>query len=160
MVRVRLARFVRNHSRLAVAWAMLPLVLLNGRTITGCGCTGHFEAVCHCGCANGCGGCCGQNGVRSCCAKRLADGRGHSPATPPGSSERAGGRHCKEAGDYVVLPATVSPTLADDDSQASAAALMAVDGLIPTLTNHAGLIVPWDTRPPNDLVVVLHRLVI
>jgi hypothetical protein len=160
MMRLRLSRFVRKHSRFAVAWAMLPLVLLNGRTFTGCGCNDRFEAVCHCHCGNGCGGCCGQAGVRPCCAKTTANGRTTDSGVPQSNSERAQGHHCRQSAEYVVVTATIAPTLADDYSQASAQTLALSDlppGLAAVGSVHN---LQLDTGPPNDLVVVLHRLVI
>lgn len=159
MIRFRLSRFVRNHSRFTVACAMLPLVLLNGRTFTGCGCNGHFEAICHCHCGNGCGGCCGQGGVRSCCAAKTADDRTSNPATK-GNSERAQGHHCRQTAEYVVVLATVAPTLADDASQTSADALVAIDLPPASAATSSVHNRQSDTGPPNDLVVTLHRLVI
>jgi hypothetical protein len=138
-----------------MALAMLPLALLNGRTLVGCGCTGHFEAVCHCGCAMGCGGCCGQGGTRACCAKRTATETASDAAT-----QHARGHHCTQIVEYVVVPATVAPTVAADDSQASATVLAVLDLPILAPSTHAGQFVDLATRPPNDLVVVLHRLVI
>jgi hypothetical protein len=139
---------------------MLPLVLLNGRTLIGCGCNDHFEAVCHCQCGNGCGGCCGQAGARSCCAKATADGRTTDSGVPRSNSEQAQEHHCRQSVEYVVVAATIAPTLADDDSQASAQALVVFD--LPPGLAAAGSVhnLQLDTGPPNDLVVVLHRLVI
>jgi hypothetical protein len=59
-----------------------------------------------------------------------------------------------------VVTATIAPTLADDDSQASALALVALD--LPPVSAAACNVhdLRLDTRPPNDLVVTLHRLVI
>jgi hypothetical protein len=160
MVGHQLTRFIRNHSRFAVAWAMLPLVLLNGRTTTGCGCTGHFEAVCHCQCGDGCGGCCGQDADPSCCADKTGDRFTSNPAAPFGTSERVQGLHCTQVAEYVVVPATVAPTLADNDLHASAFVLASFSVPFQSVSTPAGLAVQLDTGPPNDFVVTLHRLVI
>jgi hypothetical protein len=160
MYQFRLTRFIRKRSQTAVVLVMLPLVLMNGRTITGCGCNGHFEAVCHCHCGASCGGCCGQASARSCCANKTASGRESDSTIPQGRSERAQSHHCSQIAEYVVVTATIAPTLADDDSQASALALVALD--LPPVSAAAYSVhdLRLDTRPPNDLVVILHRLVI
>jgi hypothetical protein len=160
MFQYRLRRFVRKHATVAVAWAMLPLVLLNGRTITGCGCNGHFEAVCRCHCGSGCGGCCGQAGQRSCCAGKVAANQAARPAAPQGSSESARNHRCVQAAEYVVVLATTSPTQADDEFNASILALLSFDLPLVSASTDGEQYLQLDTRPPNDLVVTLHRLVI
>ena len=84
MIRLRLSRFVHRNSRFAVACAMLPLVFLNGQTFIGCGCNGHFEAVCHCHCGNGCGDCCGQAGHVRAVQKRPPTSGRPTQANPSG----------------------------------------------------------------------------
>jgi hypothetical protein len=160
MMRLRLSRFVHKHSRFAVAWAMLPLDFLNGQTITGCGCNGRFEAVCRCHCGSSCGHCCGQAGVHGCCANKVANVRASDSAAPQRNSEQVRGRHCTEVAEYVVLPATVAATLAGNDTHAAALALVALDLPLGTVSAHSWRVFQLDTGPPNDLVVVLHRLVI
>jgi hypothetical protein len=160
MYQFRLTRFIRKRRHTAAALVMLPLVLLNGRTITGCGCSGHFEAVCHCHCGASCGGFCGQAGARTCCTNKTTSGRGSDSAIPLGRSERAQSHHCSQIAEYVVVTATIAPTLADDDSQASALALVALDLPPVSAATYNARDLQLDTRPPNDLVVTLHRLVI
>jgi hypothetical protein len=159
-MRLRLSRFVQKYNRFAVAWAMLPLVLLNGQTNTGCGCNDRFEAVCQCHCGSCCGHCCGQAGVRACCANKVASGRASDSAPPQRNSEQMRGRQCTEAAEYVVLPATIAPTLADNDSHATALALVALDLPLGIVSAHSWQVFQLDTGPPSDLVVVLHRLII
>lgn len=48
MTGVCLHKLALARVRTALVWAMMPLSIVNGQTIVGCGCTGHFEAVCHC----------------------------------------------------------------------------------------------------------------
>ena len=160
MTPFRLTRWVRRHSRLAVVWAMMPVVLLNGRTFTGCGCTGHFEAVCHCGCAHACGGCCGQNGMRSCCAGKAANNRLANSATSADTSEHAQPHRCTQIAEYVVVPATISPSVDSDDSRMTALAPVPIDLAIVNQPIHRVQATLWDTGPPNDIVVSFHRLVI
>lgn len=62
---------------------------------------------------------------------------------------------------YVVLPATVTPDQTDDTSFAAALELAALDMPLPFDLSRAGQIIQLDIgRPPDDLVVTLHRLVI
>ena len=156
----QLRRWVHSHSHVAVVWAMARIVLLNGRTLTGCGCTGHFEAVCHCGCAHACGSCCGQNGVRSCCAGNAADDLLANAATSADRSEHAQRHHCIQIAEYVVVPATISPTVDVDNSQVATLTLVAIDLAVVNQPIHPGQTSLWDTGPPNDIVVSFHRLVI
>src|SRR6186997_2207582 len=48
MTGYRLTRRAKRRWRTAFVWATLPVVLLNGRTLVGCGCTGHFDSACRC----------------------------------------------------------------------------------------------------------------
>lgn len=161
MVWRQLARCVGNHSRTALVWAMVPLAVFNGRAFTGCGCTGHFETVCHCQC--GSGPCCVQESMQTqtCRANESSDHRTSGQSTPPSSQAGAHGHHCTRIVAYVVVPATVAPSSADHDSHASALALAALDQPLPSVSIHAGQVVQLDTRPPpNDLVITLDRLII
>src|SRR6478736_8758088 len=74
MGRVRSSRWAFAHCRTFIVWAMMPLAVANGEAIVGCGCTGHFETVCHCGmCTSATTGdaklatCKSHPQVRSCC---------------------------------------------------------------------------------------------
>jgi hypothetical protein len=48
MTGVFLSKLALARVRTVLVWAMAPLSIVNGQTIVGCGCTGHFEATCHC----------------------------------------------------------------------------------------------------------------
>lgn len=158
MTPFQLTRWIRLHSRVAVAWVLLPTVLMNGRTTIGCGCTGHFEAVCHCGCAHGC---CGQKCVRSCCAGKAAENHLARDATSADRSEHAQPHRCTQIAQYVVIPTTTSPTAADaHDCQAAALTSVAADVAIVNHPILPGQTTFWDTRPPNDIVISFHRLVV
>lgn len=45
----RIKNCAREYGRAILAWLMIPLMIAQGGAIVGCGCSGHFEAVCHCG---------------------------------------------------------------------------------------------------------------
>jgi hypothetical protein len=178
MLGIRLNRVVRRHFRAAVIWAALPLAVFNGRTVIGCGCFGHFEAVCHCGCCSEMQDGCKQHGksASSCCT-----GRGfshsncpccnHSEATNPcntadsdsrsDSPQQLQGHHCKSIVSHEVTPVTVAPSVDAGDLHESIFVLANV-GLPLTFSQlHVGRVVDFDTGPPpKDLVVTLHRLVI
>jgi hypothetical protein len=162
MVATRLTRFIRRHCHVVIAWAMLPMVLLNGHTVTGCGCTGHFEAVCHCHCGiSGCS-CCGQSGTCSCCKnKLLACSNSSNHETLPSKGESVQGHRCTSIVMYVVVPATVATASVDHDCHAMTLILAPIDLPYSPNSTSAQQIAQWDTGiPPNDLVVVFHRLVI
>ncbi len=171
-------RFVRRRMRVVAVWAALPLVVFNGQTVVGCGCTGHFEAVCRFGC---CAKTENRNeqharADRSCCASQVATGSKcpccdqgkfaqRSIHTPESTSSPASGqtleRHrCRSIAVRVVTPVTIAQSV-DVDGLHSLCTL--VDLSVPVLCDHSpvGLAVDFDTGPPpNDLVVTLHRLVI
>ena len=158
----RLIRFVRRHRHLAVVCLMLPMILLNGHTLTGCGCTGHFEAVCRCHCGTTCCMCCGQGGACTCCSgKSLACCDSADHKTLPITGTGLQGHHCIQSVVYLVVPATVTPAPLDHDSPGMALALAPLELPIASDWGNSFHVVQWDTGPPpNDLVVTLHRLII
>ncbi len=172
MFGLRLARFSRHYGRALVVWAMMPLALLNGRTIIGCGCTGHFEEVCRCNspaggksCCGSMGSCCrGHHGTKSysCCSRR------QSGVSPDSKKDRAsdtfchiGSRHCVVLAIHEVIPATEGPTFSSDDGNFASLALSSVDLAFSPTFAPLERVVPLDIKcPPNDLVVTLHRFII
>jgi hypothetical protein len=71
------------------------------------------------------------------------------------------GHRCTQIVVYVVVPATVTTALAGFDSQASSLALAALDLPLGSASTDSWHVFQLDTGPPpNDLVIVLHRLVI
>jgi hypothetical protein len=72
-----------------------------------------------------------------------------------------GGHHCKSFVKHEVTPVTVTPAVDASDLYASFFALATVSQPAYVSQSHVGQVVDFDTgRPPNDLVVTLHRLVI
>lgn len=166
----RLSRFCRHHGRALVVWAMMPLAALNGRTIVGCGCTGHFEEVCHCNspggaksCCQSTAGCCGGHGTKSCSCCSTHESGSSSDTKKDRASDairHIGSRHCVSLAVHVVLPATEGP-LSSEDGHFASLALSSVN--LAFLPTSAPLepVVQLDIKcPPNDLVVTLHRFII
>jgi hypothetical protein len=180
MFGIRITRTVRLRLRAAAVWAAMPLVVLNGRTVVGCGCTGHFKAVCHCSCCSGmqdgskqhgknCCSCCGSHSANNskskcpCCDRSelpqrcdTANGNSHCPSHQ--SLER---HHCKSIALYEVIRFTAASSADAGDLHASIFTL--ADLTSPALLDHsrAGLTVDFNTGPPpNDLVVTLRRLIL
>jgi len=176
-----LARFVRRHSRSALVWAAIPLVVFNGRTLVGCGCTGHFESVCHCNCcsnednagnrrhAQSARPCCAGHAFKadqcSCCNHREATHRCTMAEQERDSSSTNGaalkGPCCISIVLHDVIPATVASSM--DASELQPSIFVLADFNLPTSDSqsHVVQVVDFDTGPPpNDLVVTLHRLVI
>ena len=52
MANSRITNRILAHCRTIFALAVVPLATLPGETIVGCGCGGHFDAVCHCECCH------------------------------------------------------------------------------------------------------------
>jgi hypothetical protein len=62
---------------------------------------------------------------------------------------------------HEVIPVTVAPAVDAGDLYVSFFALATVSQPLYVSQSHVGQFVDFDTgRPPNDLVVTLHRLVI
>lgn len=166
MFNIRITRGLRRQCHQALVWAMVPLAVLNGHTVLSCGCSGRVLAECHCGEsvlgpssqrpeAGRCPNCAAVKLKRTspCCStQRSADSHDGAPSF--------GGHHCRSVADFQVIPATtVLPT--HDAHVASldaiAASAIVVDDLCSTSRE---LPISISPHPPNDLVVVLHRLVI
>jgi hypothetical protein len=177
MFGIRLTRILRRRIRVAAVWAAVPLVVFNGRTINGCGCSGHFEAVCHCACcsdvhdsseqlAKTCCSCCGSHAAgdsKCCCCRGKPTKHCDKAADTAGSANgRALERHqCKRIALYNVLPVTAVPSF--DAGGLHSSLFVLADVTVPVLRygSHVGTTVDFDTGPPpDDLVVTLHRLII
>ena len=175
---IRPTRFIRRHYRAAVVWAAIPLAIFNGRTVVGCGCFGHFESVCQCGCCSEmqdggkqhgksarpcCTGhgfshssysCCNQSDATHQCNTADSDSR---PASPQGVR----GHHCTSIVLHEVIPVTVTSSVDAGDLHASIFVLADLGLSLSFSQSQVGRVVDFDTGPPpKDLVVSLHRLVI
>jgi hypothetical protein len=166
MASIRLSRDARNRWRQAVVLAMLPLAVLNGRTVAGCGCSGRFEAICQCGCGDsesGRGLCEDYRSTPCTCCKNL--GKCHSEGTQDSNaadkSFGINGHHCKGFARHEVIPATVVSVHMADGPGFSDRVLDTIH-LPATITEESvGLIaLEHSTPPPSDLVVLLRRLII
>ena len=179
MLGLRPSRFLRRHYRLALVWAAMPLAVFNSRTLVGCGCFGHFEAVCQCACCGEIqgGGRQQSKSASSCCTGHslstancshcnttastnpcnTADGN----SSPDNGGQSLQGHHCKSFVLHEVTPVTVAPTVNAGDLHVSVFALADVSLPLSISQSQAGQVVDFDPgRPPNDLVVIFHRLVI
>lgn len=178
MVNIRLTRFLRRHCRAAAIWAAIPLAVFNGRTLVGCGCFGHFESACHCGCCSATGNegiqsekcdrpCCASHGFSDsdCCCCNRSQSSHHCTATNcdsrPSSGQALQVHHCKSIVLHDVVPVIVAPSSNAGDLHEANFGL-ADFGMPRSNTQfHIVQVIDFDTGPPpNDLVVTLHRLVI
>lgn len=153
-------RDARSRWRAIVVCAMLPLTVLNGRTVVGCGCNGHFEAVCHCNCSGST--CCNSKHGTTCpcCKKHEKTGKDETKDTS-GSDICVHGRHCKGIAQHEVIPATVPSSHAADEIGLAAFTLDLIDvPTTPELSSPQQQIIGHTSPPPLDRVVALHRLVI
>lgn len=175
MSSIHLTRIVRRRFRSAIVWATIPLVVFNGRTIVGCGCFGHFESTCHCGCCSddkerhgkSNSTCCTGDSFHSAPCPRCKHDEANrccnhaDSKTRPADSLTWKGHHCTSIAFYLVAPATVLPTF--DASDLDVAAFLPADSRLPLIVDQSQIahVVDFDTGPPpGDLVISLHRLVI
>ena len=172
MVGKLIHRAVTRHCRSAVIWAMLPLAVMNGRSIAGCiSPTGEFSPGCHCwstqndsasGANNVCRchcsccqgkACCCKVGA-SCCSTAATNGRRSS-----GNGYRSGER-CRPVTAYVVSQGVKASISFVDAHQAIdlTAALIDVPTSAPSPAHN--LVGPNTGPPPDNLVIVLQRFLI
>ena len=163
MVGIRFHRKAKNSWRSAAVWAMLPLALLNGRTVVGCGCRNQFEAVCHCNCDEDSTSCGSQ---QSSCTCRAKHSRCYS-ATAETVSKEANAtinficNGCKLAIIYEVLPATVISIHDVADHVVLSASMLDGIDLPSAVSERVGVpFVEYSTPKPVDLVVTLRRFII
>ena len=166
MVGIGLNRMLnaKNSRRSIVVWAMLPLAVLNARTVIGCGCSGHFEAECRCNCVDA-GGCCSSK--ESACSCRAKHSNCHTAAVHIDKAETETttslhGCNCNCSAAHVVTPATIAPIhVTADDVKLSAFILDTIDRPSQINEQTVGVsILEHSTPAARDLVVSLRRLVI
>jgi len=163
-----LNRFLRLHCRTLAVCAMIPLTVFNGQTLVGCGCSGQFEAVCHChmgGTAKGCcGSCCGGHGSTSCpcCSQNKTFKDSHSGKEKASDTVAHFGTHpCRSIAVHDVIPATVVHVYSADDCEFATLTLDTHDLSFNSPLAGKDQFVELDLKvPPNDLVVTLHRFII
>ena len=157
--------------RRLISFAILPLVLFNGSTVIGCGCSGQFEPACHC-----------SSQLHSLDSESAAIAKGNSPA---GASRRSccqfqqravarsltankgkathqdvDCRHCISAARQEAMTASSSPSDVVDDCLAAPLACATYILAAHQLSARCPCFQLDTGHPPNDLVVSLHRLVI
>jgi hypothetical protein len=177
MVGRRIVRYLRRHGRSAAIWFAIPLAVLNSHATIGCGCTGHFESVCHCECGVVAKQCCKQHhgkkfssfrtardsnasGCPSCC-RQATRGASAAQVAHHNESEALQGHRCKSIVMQEVIPVTLAPSV--DANGVCSSMLVAADLILPTDVGHSEVVgaIDFDTGPPpKDWVVILHRLVI
>ena len=165
-----ITRAARRRCHQAIVWAMVPLAVLNGRTLVACGCTGQFSSVCHCQ-ATAKNESVGASEHALCpkCAKgkpansTIASANccsSHDRESQDDGNRTVRGHHCRSLAYFEVTPGTTASSIAADDLAATA---VFADSLVLPLTfdwqRHTLALRP-EAHPPDDLVVVLHRLVI
>ena len=156
-------RQIRKKSRWRslLVCALLPILVLNGRTLIGCGCDGHFESICHQKCSVA--RCCGKHeGVSCACSgnhhKNVTDG----PSFP--SSKSASLRfndRCKVIVRHEVMPATISDSHLFDEVTLPFFTIDSVDRPSTLDLRAAGrFIAEHSVAAVFDRVVTLRRLLI
>jgi len=175
-----LNRSIRSRLNAAVIWAMVPLAMISGKTVSGCmSPTGHFEPGCHCEAMQETGGseahsnqtsisatcrchcpcchgncCCGKGKV-SCCTSLARNAR-KSNGDGLQSND-----HCRPFAMYTVTPAVNASMPLGNMQQSANLAIVSLDlpsSLTSTTINH---IDELSTGPPPDnLVVALRRFLI
>ncbi len=162
MAGIRLNRAARNRWQTIAVWAMLPLAVINSRTVYGCGCTGHFESTCHCNCCNSHGKCakCGGGSSTCPCCSKVGRAAPAEDSKPSDGATGFRGHHCKGVAVHEAIPATVVSVHTGVDLNLSLD-LDTID--LPIVVNQLAYrhdVSALLTAPPDDLVVTLRRLVI
>lgn len=182
MFRIATIRRLSNRLKALAVWAMVPLAVLNGRTVGGCICAdGHYEASCNVAvCAGGtlnaadsaapasCGcSCCthraDKQGGSDCCRKKSCCS--HEPQSPARSS---GGESLSDKGCCQPVSQThVTPTVVvkSNFDEARPLELLTTDAAASLQSLLEAAAHRFDdnraaTATAPDLVIALHKLVI
>jgi hypothetical protein len=171
----RLYRSLRRRCDELIVWAMIPVALLSGRSVSGCmSATGRFEPDCHCAsmqqmdgsacsthqssetkshCSCCHGKCCGK--VHAGCCKTVAK----TNSQPNGDGLNGG--HCRPFSLFVGVTVTSTSGHSLDFQQTAEMLPVALDGTFPNFFAVSTEAVELDTGPPpENLVVALHRWLI
>ena len=165
-------RAIRSRFQAAVIWAMVPVAMISGRTISGCvSPSGHFELNCHCSASMGdsaapsgpchchcpcCQGkdCCCCKSKSSCCCSMASNARRTN-----GNGFQSS--HCQQVSAFATTPVVNVSTQIQDLDQSADLTLISSD--VPSALARTTLeqIAELNTGPPpNNLVVALHRFLI
>ncbi len=170
MAGTRSSRWAFARCRTFFVWAMMPLAVANGEAVVGCGCTGQFESVCHCGmCTSATAGdlkhaaCEPHPQVRSCCCHRasaeaqLLCQNGTRPNEPVQFQTHQCTTIVLQAGERVI---TDAPHVGDQ-LHFSMTLLATIDVPIASKVPAGAHVFAFDSGPPVlDFVITLRRLVI
>ena len=159
---IYLNRGARNRWRAFAVWSMLPLAVLNGRTIEGCGCKGEFQTVCQCAKAE-CSKCTGTDSSCPYCKNKGQPGSQSTLGSATGTIDNFAlhTHRCIGAALREVVPAILDSADTRNELNVSTAVLDAID--LPAAVDEAILhvmAVMHASAPPGDLVVNLRRLLI
>jgi hypothetical protein len=175
MTGIILSRTVRRRCQAAMIWAMMPVMLLNGKSLSGClSPTGHFEAGCHCQamqlakvstdpqatttcrcpCCKGKTCCCAGG---SCCKAKSHDTVASYALRPKGSAVQDGA-HCRPYSIYVVASVVTNSAHLD---HSVLQAIVSINSPLSVVAAPVAHHFELNTGPPPDnLVVELHRFLI
>jgi hypothetical protein len=170
MIGKTLIRLIRRRSSALMIWAMMPLAIINGQSVSGCmSPTGHFEPSCHCEamqpaaqnasttCPCHCPCCQGKN----CCCCKGKDGCCKSLArneSRPNSDGIQSSGHCTPFSMYVTMTAVRPSAQSSDLLQAAAVLPVAWKIDLSPVPTVAAYVAELNTGPPpNNLVVTLHH---
>lgn len=169
-----LSRTVRRRSWALTMWAMMPLAMLNGRSVSGCmSPTGHFElgcncqamqdlgfgtpknasmaCGCHCACCQG-KTCCRQG--KSICCSQMAGKDYSSP------ENGVGGGHCRPVSMYVTTPVVSAAAQTTEVRHLAGLSLVSLDVPLSAASQSMAEFAELNTGPLDNLVVALHRFLI
>jgi hypothetical protein len=165
MAGINLARLACKHCRTFVAWAMVPLAALNGHTVIGCGCTGHFMSVCQCQNPDlteksldvktpTCPMCSGQAVKTASCG---SDCDRNNSST---GSQGVRGHRCCSVAIYDFVPGTSNALAAG--AQQQVLAVLSAPSVLPFVFSERPIVPELliDPGHSDDLVVLLRRLLI
>ncbi len=170
-----LLRSIRRRRDAAIVWAMMPVALLSGRSVSGClSPTGRFEPDCHCAAmletavstspaheASTCHRACCHG--KCCCCKGMA-GCSEGVAAKESPSKHDGfqnGAHCRPVSLFVAVTVTNAGGQSWDLHQLATTLPVAQSDWLPTVQDASVGAFELDTGPPpENLVVDLHRWLI
>jgi hypothetical protein len=150
----KIIRWARRYSKVAIVFALVPLVGLGALSFAACGCKGNVDFACHCQCHKGV--CCDRvTSQSSCHYQAFAQSSGSQTA-----AVAIGGHQCTQVVGHVGIPAaTVAPP--SDTNFDSLALIVATDVTANPVGTFEQHFMPMDVgQPAGNLIIVLHRLVI
>ena len=174
MAGIYLPRLTLARCRTLFVWALMPLSAVNGQTIVGCGCTGHFEATCHCASCDSSGAAvqparhqlCGfrpsevTRSHSSCCQSEPKNARQtECRSLGPDPAKGSEGHHCTKIVLHSDESIIAGSSHIDNQRGFSTALAPSLDLPITYRVASNEHVFSFDSGPPPcDVVVTLHRL--